>query len=418
MPRTYSSIDRIRAELAWVNETPDPNKCGNVRCCEETGQKIGACSRTVATGNPRTARQIESARKTELAKGEVGIKDKPPAPTLEDFSKRFTAWLATEKAEKPNTVAFYSDRVRQLLRFDKLKKAAMDQIQEELVSEYVQWRTKKTRQYALRKKHGIELADTFEPVSVACVNRDLATLRRMLNLARLWKVIPAVPIIKLLPGERSHERVLNHAEESQYLGAAPLLLRQFATIMLDTGMRPEEVCRMSWEYVHLEPVNGARFGYLHNPKGKTKHAKRNLSLTARVQSLLSMRHEAAGKPVTGWVFPANDDPKEHVPYSTIDSQHGRAINKLNEPDDEGNEPENPITPFRLYDLRHTFLTRLGEVNTDPFTIQKIAGHASIIMSQRYVHPTPERLEDAFARLETYNQAKIAPKPNPEIVVVN
>jgi hypothetical protein len=37
MPRTYSSIDKIRAELAWVNETPDPNKCDcrNVRCCEE-----------------------------------------------------------------------------------------------------------------------------------------------------------------------------------------------------------------------------------------------------------------------------------------------------------------------------------------------------------------------------------------------
>jgi hypothetical protein len=28
MPRTYSSIDKIRAELAWVSETPDPNKCG------------------------------------------------------------------------------------------------------------------------------------------------------------------------------------------------------------------------------------------------------------------------------------------------------------------------------------------------------------------------------------------------------
>src|SRR5262245_51439249 len=46
MPRTYSSIDKIRAELAWVNETPDPNKCGcrNVRCCEETGHKPGACA--------------------------------------------------------------------------------------------------------------------------------------------------------------------------------------------------------------------------------------------------------------------------------------------------------------------------------------------------------------------------------------
>jgi hypothetical protein len=28
MPRTYSSIDEIRAGLAWVSETPDPNKCG------------------------------------------------------------------------------------------------------------------------------------------------------------------------------------------------------------------------------------------------------------------------------------------------------------------------------------------------------------------------------------------------------
>jgi hypothetical protein len=39
MPRTYSSIEKIRAELAWVNETPDPNSCGcrNLRCCEETG---------------------------------------------------------------------------------------------------------------------------------------------------------------------------------------------------------------------------------------------------------------------------------------------------------------------------------------------------------------------------------------------
>ena len=71
-----------------------------------------------------------------------------------------------------------------------------------------------------------------------------------------------------------------------------------------------------------------------------------------------------------------------------------------------------------YDLRHTFLTRLGEVNTDPFTIQKIAGHASITMSQRYVHPTLERLEAAFARLETYNQARIAAKSNTEIVAVN
>ncbi len=39
--------------------------------------------------------------------------------------------------------------------------------------------------------------------------------------------------------------------------------------------------------------------------------------------------------------------------------------------------------------RHTILTRLGEVGTDAFTIMKLAGHSSVTVSQRYVHPTPE-----------------------------
>jgi hypothetical protein len=43
-------------------------------------------------------------------------------------------------------------------------------------------------------------------------------------------------------------------------------------------------------------------------------------------------------------------------------------------------------------------------------LQQIAGHSSILISQRYVHPTPERLEDAFARLEVYNREKINGTP--------
>ena len=61
--------------------------------------------------------------------------------------------------------------------------------------------------------------------------------------------------------------------------------------------------------------------------------------------------------------------------------------------------------LRLYDLRHTFLTRLGEAGADAFTIQKMAGHSSIVVSQRYVHPTPERVEEAISRLEEYNRKK-------------
>jgi hypothetical protein len=34
---------------------------------------------------------------------------------------------------------------------------------------------------------------------------------------------------------------------------------------------------------------------------------------------------------------------------------------------------------------------------------KLAGHSSVTVSQRYVHPTPESVERAFDRLETLNR---------------
>jgi hypothetical protein len=51
------------------------------------------------------------------------------------------------------------------------------------------------------------------------------------------------------------------------------------------------------------------------------------------------------------------------------------------------------------------LTRLGEAGADAFTIMRIAGHSSVTISQRYVHPTPDPLQRAFERLENLNAQK-------------
>ena len=106
-----------------------------------------------------------------------------------------------------------------------------------------------------------------------------------------------------------------------------------------------------------------------------------------------MRFEAVGKPAQGWVFPAIEG-TGHLSYNTIDCQHDRNLKRLKF-----------LQRLRLYDLRHTFLTRLGKAGADAFTIQKIAGHSSILTSQRYVHPTPERVEQAISRLDEYNRRK-------------
>jgi hypothetical protein len=49
------------------------------------------------------------------------------------------------------------------------------------------------------------------------------------------------------------------------------------------------------------------------------------------------------------------------------------------------------------------LTRLGESGVDVFTIMRVAGHSSVTISQRYIHPSPEAVERAFDKLESLNK---------------
>ena len=121
-----------------------------------------------------------------------------------------------------------------------------------------------------------------------------------------------------------------------------------------------------------------------------KNAKRNLSLTARAAEMLKAR-KAMVK--SAWVFPG-DSPDAPILGTTLDHQHKGVRTALKLPVD-----------FVIHSLRHTMLTRLGEAGADAFTIMRIAGHSSVTVSQRYVHPTPEGLERAFERLEDLNAVK-------------
>jgi site-specific recombinase XerD len=66
--------------------------------------------------------------------------------------------------------------------------------------------------------------------------------------------------------------------------------------------------------------------------------------------------------------------------------------------------------FVIHSLRHTMLTRLGESGVDAFTIMRVAGHSSITVSQRYVHPSPEAVERAFQRLQGLNGDALGKEP--------
>lgn len=64
----------------------------------------------------------------------------------------------------------------------------------------------------------------------------------------------------------------------------------------------------------------------------------------------------------------------------------------------------------IHPFRHTFGTRLGEAGADAFTIMRAMGHSSALVSQKYVHPTPEAMERALERLNAANEKAMASLP--------
>jgi integrase len=183
--------------------------------------------------------------------------------------------------------------------------------------------------------------------------------------------------------------VISPIEEARYLAAAPDLLAAIATILADTGMRPEECFRLRWESVTW--ANG-RQGTILIAHGKTAAARRVLPMTLRVRVALETRWEAASKPDEGWMFTAPTK-SGHVEKSTLKKRH-KAVFKTLQEEAEKND-EKTVRPFVLYDLRHTFLTRLGESGCDVWTLARIAGHSNIKQSSRYVHPSNDAVLNAM-----------------------
>ena len=292
----------------------------------------------------------------------MGIREKKPVPTLSNFcSNRVEPWANV----RPSWLWYRSD-IRPLFQYKAIAGMNLDSITSESVADYA----------AHRQSLGLE---------VGTVNRELRVLRRVLRLGVEWGRIERTPKVQMLRGEKRRERVVTDEDFAHYLMGASPMLADAATVLHDTGIRPDECHRLDWSDVTFS--NG-RHGKLLVRHGKTAAARRELPLTPRVREVLRARWEADGRPDEGWIWPAATR-SGHIGHSTLKKQHRRALQLSG------------VRPFVLYSLRHSFATRIAP-HVDAWTLCKVMGWSSLSVAITYIHPSEDRVLDAFSDMGGHN----------------
>lgn len=313
--------------------------------------------------NKADARTVESAYRTQLALGKIGIEPKKEIPTFDKAVEDFLEWSKIE--HEPSSYARCVHSCNPLLKFFGKKK--VNRIETEEVEKFVIWRGNQTS----RKTGELITRDT--------ISRELCILKmifRRLTDAKILRDNPARTVKQLKENDKSFH-VLTNEEEKLYLLACHQPLQDVATLMLESGMRCGEVYRIKRTEVFLDK------DYLQVTKGKTKAAIRRVYLSKKAKKILSSRMARFDGV---YLFPQND-----IDYKSatqpLNYLHLKTVRRLG-------------FSFRLYDCRHTFATRAlesGEI--DLLTLASILGHTNLKETVRYAHPSENRKADAIKKME-------------------
>jgi site-specific recombinase XerD len=273
---------------------------------------------------------------------------------------------------------------------------------------------------------------TAAKVGAATIEGAVGVLRSLLDLAvedEILSVNHARNIRK--PKRDAHvDRILGFEEEVDLLAALDRVApgrvdaRLFCELILDTGMRWEEVAALPPQMIDLRRrrIHIAwvmeRNGTV-RPYAKSNAGNRTVTYSDALDARLAAARKAA-RAVTG-VFP-KDEPGmlvftgstgKALNYSNWNQRvwsaalHGRrAIGKV-----RGHAPREAIPGAGLedpqptcHDLRHTLGTRLADAGVPVHDLMALLGHGDIRSSQRYLHSGEARFERAREALKKVRQA--------------
>jgi integrase len=220
-------------------------------------------------------------------------------------------------------------------------------------------------------------------VTNSTVNRCIALLRKMLRYAVSCRCLEKehLPEFSMLQENPSRNRVLTLDEEKRLLQACAPHLRPFITTAIHTGRRWGEIRTLAWDRVDFQN----RWIEFNLTKSRMRTTITNPMNNTLLEMLKSMPRKSP------YVFP---NPNTGKPYTTIKTAFTAACRRAG------------IKGLRFHDLRHTALTRVAERGANAFDVQRLAGHADIRTTQRYVNSTEERLRLVGFMLDENNTVPV------------
>jgi integrase len=220
--------------------------------------------------------------------------------------------------------------------------------------------------------------------SISSVNRELALLRRMLNVAVREKWISENPFNAGQPlisnaDEIKRDYLLTHEEEQRMLDACTgkrKHLRPILIFLADTGCRLGEALKLRWSDVNFHDAVITIQAF----NTKTQRS-REIAITKRNGLALIELWEQSEKDPNVLVFGFT----HHV---------RRAFNSARK--------EAGLPMVRLHDYRHLHCSRLAELGFSLSAIAHQAGHTQVQTTARYVNRNRDGVRKVAMALDAFN----------------
>jgi integrase len=228
--------------------------------------------------------------------------------------------------------------------------------------------------------------------SVTSVNRELALLRRMFNVAQREGWLLKNPMnngenLISISSELKRQRVITYEEEGRLLNACSgrrKHLRAIVIAAIETGMRKGELLKLKWSDVNFQE----RIIYVQAFNTKTASA-RVVGMTSHLVLELERLWQLSSQIMDDLVFGFKDNVKKSF---------------------DGARRDAGLVDVRFHDLRHTHATRLVSAHVPMAEIARALGHQQLATTYRYTNQTHESVQRTADALE---ELRLMSSPSPE-----